>query len=49
MKYNLYVKKLPDGQYEAGAHSEDETHFVRRKPTHALTEMAYYIVTKNNS
>jgi len=50
-KYNLYFKKLPDGQYEAGTHDpDDNTTIVNVKSTHAISELAYiFIMRKQDS
>ena len=49
IKFNLYVKKLEDGTYEAGTHDvKDERTFVSVSPTVAVSEMAFLILFENN-
>jgi len=46
VNYGLWCKKLPGGFYEAGSH--DPSNLVTRigsRPTHAITEMAYALIT----
>jgi len=47
IKFNLYVKKLENGQYESGSHDSliKET-YIADKPIIAITEMAYIICKK---
>jgi len=44
LNYNLYVKLLDNGRYQAGVH-DTKFSITEDKPTTAITEMAYAIIS----
>jgi len=48
VKHDLYVKRLKDGRYESGLHdSNDNRSVVAHKPTNAITDMAYRLISES--
>ena len=48
IKFNIYCKRLEDGMYEAGLHNpKDKRVCLSSKPTVAVSEMAYRVITEN--
>jgi len=46
LHYNLYIKPIENGQFEAGSHNpNDHRTFVSIDPLKAITEFAYIVVS----